>query len=149
MSAETQTVHATAVALRGRAVLLRGSPGAGKSDLALRLIEEGAELVADDQTCLSRRGGALWARAPEPLKDLIEVRGVGIVRMGALPEAPVALLVDLVSGGAIERCPEPEVESLLGIALPKVRLNAREASAPAKLRLALRLSTGSGERMWA
>ena len=95
MSDLSQTVHATTVALAGKAVLLRGAPGSGKSDLALRLVEEGASLVADDQTQISRRGGELWATAPAPLKDMIEVRGVGIVRMHALPEAPVALLIDL------------------------------------------------------
>ena len=146
MNGDRQTVHATAVALAGKAVLLRGAPGSGKSDLALRLMEEGAELVADDQTCLSRRGAELWAAAPATLKDLIEVRGIGIVRVPALAEAPVALLVDLVPAPDVERCPEPERETLLGIALPRLRLHAPEASAPAKLRLAMRLSNGSGER---
>jgi serine kinase of HPr protein (carbohydrate metabolism regulator) len=139
-------VHATAVALAGIAVLLRGAPGSGKSDLALRLIEEGAALVADDQTCLSSRDGALWAAAPESLKDLMEVRGIGIVRLSAMREAPVALLVDLVARPEVERLPEPEREVLLGIALPKIRLHAPEASAPAKLRLALRLSGAVGAR---
>jgi HPr kinase/phosphorylase len=147
MTADRQTVHATAVALAGQAVLLRGAPGSGKSDLALRLMEQGAELVADDQTCLSRRGAELWAAAPEALKDLMEVRGIGVVRVSALVEAPVALLVDLVAAPEVERCPEPERETLLGIELPKLRLHATEASAPAKLRLALRLSNGSGERL--
>jgi HPr kinase/phosphorylase len=146
MRGDRQTVHATAVALAGKAVLLRGAPGSGKSDLALRLMEHGAELVADDQTCLSRRGAELWATAPERLKDLIEVRGIGIVRVPALAEAPVALVVDLVSKREVERCPEAERETLLGIALPKLRLHAPEASAPAKLRLAMRLSNGPGDR---
>lgn len=149
MTGGTHTIHATAVALGGQAVLLRGAPGSGKSDLALRLIEEGAELVADDRTCLARRGARLWASAPEGLENLIEVRGIGIVRVGALTEAPVALLVDLVAAPEVERLPEPEREALLGIELPKLRLHAKEASAPAKLRLALRLSNGSGERLWA
>ena len=144
MSPAPTMVHATAVALAGRAVLLRGAPGSGKSDLALRLIEEGADLVADDQTCICARGGTLWATAPEPLKELMEVRGIGIVRLPALAEAPVALVVDLVARPQVERLPEPEREVLLGIELPKIRLHAPEASAPAKLRLALRLSGGTG-----
>jgi HPr kinase/phosphorylase len=146
MSPAPTMVHATAVALAGRAVLLRGAPGSGKSDLALRLIEEGADLVADDQTCICARGGALWATAPEPLKELMEVRGIGIVRLPSLADAPVALVVDLVGRPQVERLPEPEREVLLGIELPKIRLHAPEASAPAKLRLALRLSgkTGAG-----
>jgi serine kinase of HPr protein (carbohydrate metabolism regulator) len=144
MSQARQTLHATAVALAGKAVLLRGAPGSGKSDLALRLMEAGAELVADDQTCLSRRGTELWATAPEPLKDLMEVRGLGIVRVSSLAEAPVALVVDLVPIPEVERCPDPEREVLLGIELPRMRLHAPEASAPAKLRLALRLAADSG-----
>ena len=95
---------------------------------------------------ISRRGAELWAAAPATLKDLMEVRGIGIVRVPALAEAPVALVVDLVAAPDIERCPEPERETLLGVALPKLRLHAPDASAPAKLRLAMRLSNGSGER---
>jgi HPr kinase/phosphorylase len=148
MSDSSQTVHATTVALAGRAVLLRGAPGSGKSDLALRLVEEGAALVADDQTRLSRRGAELWAAAPAPLKDMIEVRGVGIVRINALDEAPVALLIDLVGEAEMERLPEPQRESLLGVLLPRLKLNAAAASAPAKVRLALRLASAQGEPGW-
>lgn len=148
MSDSSQTVHATTVALAGRAVLLRGAPGSGKSDLALRLVEEGAALVADDQTRLSRRGAELWAAAPAPLKDMIEVRGVGIVRINALDEAPVALLIDLVGEAEMERLPEPQRESLLGVLLPRLKLHAAAASAPAKVRLALRLASAQGEPGW-
>ena len=148
MSDSSQTVHATTVALAGKAVLLRGAPGSGKSDLALRLVEEGAALVADDQTKLSRRGAELWATAPAPLKDMIEVRGVGIVRINALDEAPVALLIDLVGEAEMERLPEPQRESLLGVLLPRLKLNAAAASAPAKVRLALRLTSLEGEPGW-
>jgi serine kinase of HPr protein (carbohydrate metabolism regulator) len=148
MSDSSQTVHATTVALAGRAVLLRGAPGSGKSDLALRLVEEGAALVSDDQTRLSRRGAELWAAAPAPLKDMIEVRGIGIVRINALDEAPVALLIDLVGEAEMERLPEPQRESLLGVLLPRLKLNAAAASAPAKVRLALRLASLEGEPGW-
>jgi HPr kinase/phosphorylase len=147
MTEASQTIHATAVALAGRVVLLRGSPGSGKSDLALRLVDDGAMLVADDQTRLSRRGGEVWATAPDPLKDLLEVRGFGVVRLPALAEAPVALLVDLVRADDIERCPDPEAESVLGVELPRMRLSAASASAPAKVRLAMRLAAGTGERL--
>ncbi|HXV23614.1 MAG TPA: HPr kinase/phosphatase C-terminal domain-containing protein [Alphaproteobacteria bacterium] len=146
MSRDRQTLHATTVAFAGKAALLRGVPGSGKSDLALRLMEAGGELVADDQTALSRRGRELWATAPQPLKDLIEVRGLGIVRVPTLAEAQVTLLVDLVTSPEIERCPDPEREMVLGIELPRMRLHAPEASAVAKLRLALRLTTDSGAR---
>ena len=147
MSEASQTIHATAVALAGRVVLLRGAPGIGKSDLALRLVDGGAMLVADDQTCLSRRGGEVWAAAPDSLRDLLEVRGVGIVRMPALAEAPVALVIDLVGEKEVERCPDPQAESVLGVELQRLQLNGACASAPAKVRLALRLAAGTGERL--
>jgi serine kinase of HPr protein (carbohydrate metabolism regulator) len=130
-------VHATAVAVEGAAVLLRGPPGAGKSDLALRLIDAGAGLVADDQVELRRSGREVLARAPAAIAGLIEVRGVGIIRMEPVGEAPLALLVDLVAPDAIERLPEDRAEDVLGLPIPVVALAPFEASAPAKLRLAL------------
>jgi serine kinase of HPr protein (carbohydrate metabolism regulator) len=132
------------VAIEGRAVLLRGASGSGKSDLALRLIDAGAKLVADDQSELRRVGDLLVVRAPSAIAGLIEVRGVGIVRLDAVKEAPVALIADLVPAAEIERLPGRRTESLLGVALPVVALAPFEASAAAKLRLALSAFTGSG-----
>src|SRR5205823_6262581 len=74
-------VHATAIAIDGYGVLLRGQSGAGKSDLALRLIDAGASLVTDDQSVLSRRGDAIIVRAPGRISGLMEVRGIGIMRI--------------------------------------------------------------------
>ncbi|HYX04584.1 MAG TPA: aldolase, partial [Reyranella sp.] len=115
--------------------------GAGKSDLALRLIEAGARLVSDDQTELVRQGKAVVATAPTRIAGLIEARGVGIVKLSrdqVVARAAVALLADLTSSEDIERLPEPESESLLGVELPRLVLAPFEASAPAKLQLALR-----------
>jgi serine kinase of HPr protein (carbohydrate metabolism regulator) len=138
------TVHATCVALRHgkgwRAVLLRGASGAGKSDLALRLIETGARLVADDRTELSRSGRKVMASAPARIAGLIEARGIGIVKLARdqlVKRAELVLLVDLAPAGRIERLPEPAREAVLGVDLPVVALAPFEASAPAKLRLAL------------
>jgi serine kinase of HPr protein (carbohydrate metabolism regulator) len=130
--------HATCIAIEGEAVLLRGASGSGKSDLALRLIDAGAALVADDQVRLRRQDGRLIASPPAALAGLLEVRGLGIVRLPYLDEAPVALVVDLVTGGDVERLPETEAVEIAGVVLPMVHLAAFEASAPAKLRLAAR-----------
>jgi serine kinase of HPr protein (carbohydrate metabolism regulator) len=122
-------------------VLLRGRSGAGKSDLALRLIEAGARLVADDQTELVRQGKKVIASAPATIAGLIEARGIGIVKLDRdqlVVRAPVVLLVDLAMPEHIERLPEPARERLLGVDLPVVALAPFEGSAPAKLRLALR-----------
>lgn len=135
---ETRLVHATAVAIDGRGLLLRGPSGAGKSDLALRLIDAGARLVADDQCELHRRGAAVLVRAPETLRGLIELRGVGIVRLAPVSEVPLGLIADLVVADAIERLPLPRTETVFGIAVPVVAIAPFEASAAAKLRVAMR-----------
>jgi HPr kinase/phosphorylase len=137
-------VHATTVAIDGRAVLLRGPSGAGKSDLGLRLIDAGAQLVADDQSALSRAGAGIVVRAPPTIFGLLEVRGIGIVRSEALALAPLALIVDLVAPAALERLPLLRSEEILGVVIPAIALAPFEASAPAKLRLALRSLTRSG-----
>jgi len=131
-------VHSTAVAIDGRAILLRGPPGAGKSDLALRLIDRGALLVADDQTELRRFDGQILARAPAAIAGLIEVRGVGILRVDAMAEAPLALVADLIASTEIERLPESRTENVFGLPIPLIALAPFEASAVAKLRFALR-----------
>ena len=138
-------VHGTAVALRhGKgwcAALLRGPSGAGKSDLALRLIETGARLVSDDRSELERQGRKVMASAPPSIAGLIEARGIGIVKLGrdqSVKRAELVLLVDLAHPERIERLPESATESVLGVDLPVVALAPFEASATAKLILALR-----------
>jgi HPr kinase/phosphorylase len=130
--------YGTAVAIDGGAVLLRGPSGAGKSDLALRLVDDGARLVADDQVELRRAGRQILARAPEPLAGLLEIRGVGIVRIDALQEAPLVLIVDLTPSDEVERLPEPRFETVLGLPIPLIAQTPFEASAAAKLRFARR-----------
>ena len=140
---DTPLQHATAVAIDGEAVLLRGPSGSGKSDLALRLIDRGAQLVADDQTLLRREGDRLFASAPPAIAGLIEIRGVGLVRVPAAVVAPLVLIADLMASSDIERMPEWRSETLLGVAVPLVAVAPFEASAPAKLRL-LRRALAAG-----
>jgi HPr kinase/phosphorylase len=137
-------VHATAVAIGGRAALLRGPSGSGKSDLALRLIDAGARLVADDQSRLWRDGDAVLVASPDTIAGLIEVRGVGILKLNPLPVARLALIADLVEPQHVERLPDPSSETILGVAIPLVAIAPFEASAPIKLRLALAAITDPG-----
>lgn len=134
-------VHGTCVAIGGRGILLRGPSGGGKSDLALRLIDCGALLVADDQTRLERMGEILLASAPATIAGLIEVRGLGLVRLPYLERAPLDLVIDLVSSSEVERLPEANTLELLGLPVRHLCLAPFEASAAAKVRLAMRAST--------
>jgi serine kinase of HPr protein (carbohydrate metabolism regulator) len=131
------TVHASCVAIGGRAVLIAGPSGSGKSDLALRLIERGASLVSDDYTILEGDFGRLLASPPGTIAGRIEVRGVGIIERPHVEAVPVALLVDLARPA--ERTPEPLAIEYGGVAVPAIGLSALEASAPLKVEAALHL----------
>jgi HPr kinase/phosphorylase len=131
-------IHGTAVALRGAGVLLRGPSGSGKSDLALRLIDAGAVLVADDQTELYVVNGQVAMRPPVALAGRIEVRGIGIIATPWRPDVPLRLVADLVPPIHVERMPEPAFCRFLDRTFPLVAVAPFEASAPMKLRLLLR-----------
>lgn len=139
------TIQATCVAVDGAGVLLRGPSGAGKSDLALRLIDGGAALVSDDLVSIVVEGGRAIARlpaqAPAGTRGHLEVRGAGILPVPTVAAATLALVVEL-GGPRPERLPEPETAEIAGISLPLLRLDAFEASAPARIRLVLRQAVG-------
>ena len=135
-------LHAGLIALRTggswRGVLIQGPSGAGKSDLALRALTAGFRLVADDRVVVFRSAGGLFGRAPDSLRDLLDVRGLGVIRQAALWTAPVSLSVHCkISPGEIERFPETTTESLLDCELPTLDLWPFENSAPAKIRRAI------------
>ncbi|HVM22270.1 MAG TPA: HPr kinase/phosphatase C-terminal domain-containing protein [Sphingomicrobium sp.] len=131
-----ETVHASTVATEGRAVLITGASGSGKSDLTLRLLDRGFTLVSDDQTIVRRDGDRLLATAPPTIAGKLEIRGIGIVDMERVENVPVALLVELTS--EIQRLPDESRERpILGIPLPLISIDAMTASAPSKVALAL------------
>ncbi|MGI8611804.1 MAG: HPr kinase/phosphorylase [Sphingomicrobium sp.] len=132
----SETVHASTVATEGRAVLISGPSGSGKSDLALRLLDRGFNLVSDDQTIVRLEGDRLVASPPPNIAGKLEIRGIGIVDMDNLTDVPVALLVELTSD--IQRMPDDSRERpILGVSLPLISIDAMAASAPSKVALAL------------
>ena len=142
--------HAGLVALRRdgfwAGALIVGPSGSGKSDLALRCLEAGFALVADDRVVVFVSEGRLYGRAPGPLAGLIECRGLGVMRQAAVPFARIDLVARCeASPGDVERLPDPAHEILLGLASPLLRLWPFEGSAPAKLRRALE-ALGPGEQ---
>ena len=131
-----ETVHASTVALDGRAVLISGPSGSGKSDLALRLLDRGFVLVSDDQTIVKKASGRLVAAAPPIIAGKLEVRGVGIVDVEHVENVPIALFVELTS--EIQRLPDDSRERvILGVRVPLISIDAAAASAPSKVALAL------------
>jgi serine kinase of HPr protein (carbohydrate metabolism regulator) len=131
-----ETIHASSVAVDGRAILISGPSGSGKSDLALRLLDRGFTLVSDDQTIVRRDGDRLIASAPATIAGKLEIRGIGIVELDHVEDSPVGLIVELTSD--IERLPDDSRERpILGVSIPLITIDAMTASAPSKVALAL------------
>lgn len=131
-----ETLHASTVTLDGRAVLITGPSGSGKSDLALRLIDRGFVLVSDDQTIVRKDGSRLLATAPPTIAGKLEIRGIGIVEMDRTENVPVALIVELT--GDMQRLPDDSRERpVLGVRVPLVSIDAMTASAASKVVVAL------------
>lgn len=112
-------LQASAVVIAGRALLIEGPPGSGKSSLALALIDRGAGLIGDDAVTLTAKSGRLIAAPPPNIAGLLEVRGVGLTSLPVAPPAPVALILTL--GGPLpERLPETPLptRTIAGVAVP-------------------------------
>lgn len=135
-------LHATTLSLlvgpAWRGVLIVGPSGIGKSDMALRAMQAGCQLVSDDYSCVWMSGGHIYAAPPEAIDGKMEIRGLGI--MSDLPRRPVTrvTLVALAQIDPVDRLPEAEVTPILGVSVATIRLNPREASSVPKLLTRLR-----------
>ena len=131
-------LHGSCISIGGKGVLLLGASGSGKSDLALRLIDAGAVLVADDRVDITCSGGVLRARAPQALQGLLEVRGVGIMRLPYQADAAVSLAVDLVGWDSVDRLPNSAWFEQADHRVPRYALHAFDSASVAKIHALLR-----------
>ncbi|MFT3988659.1 HPr kinase/phosphorylase [Aestuariivirga sp.] len=149
---ERITLHGTCVSIEGQGVLLLGPPGSGKSDLALRLIDQPglgtglddmrAMLVSDDQVTITVEEESLRAQAPQAIAGLLEIRGLGVVRVPCKLDAVLRMVVRLKPAAEIERLPVPQQTEILGQHLPVHEIDPWALSAPARVRAALRVNSG-------
>jgi serine kinase of HPr protein (carbohydrate metabolism regulator) len=140
-------LHGTCVSVSGEGVLILGEPGTGKSDLALRLIDEPgygisetlmrSELVSDDQVIVTRHDDRLLASSPATIRGKLEIRGLDLVTLATQTSVALSLVVKLQTLSRIERLPNHATFDILGMALPLVEIDGTSASAPARLRAAL------------
>ena len=140
-------LHGTCLSVGGEGVLLLGEPGTGKSDLALRLMDEPgygisespmrSKLVSDDQVIITRYDDKLVASSPPAIHGKLEIRGLDIITLATQPSVALSLVVKLQTPSRIERLPDSAVFDILGLALPLVEIDGNSASAPARLRAAL------------
>ena len=136
-------IDGVAVAIDDQAILLRGPSGSGRSDLALRLIDEGARLVSDEQVELHRHGDQIFVAAPSlmppGLRGRIEARGLGLVPVPHVPDAKrLTWVIDMAAPATIDRLPAAREAHYLGVAIPLLKLDPLALSATAKLRLAVK-----------
>jgi len=118
-----------------RGALIEGPSGVGKSDLALRALDQGFVLVADDRTLVFVSGGKLHGRAPDALAGLVEARGLGVLGRPCRPFCRIDLLVRCLDRPeAVERLPDPVFEVIEGVSTRVMDLWPLEPSAPAKIR---------------
>jgi serine kinase of HPr protein (carbohydrate metabolism regulator) len=139
--------HAGLIARRLRGVwqgaLIEGPSGAGKSDLALRALGDGFRLVADDRVLIWASEGRLYGRAPDPLRGLIEVRGLDVVAVEPVAFCEIAVLARLETP---ERIPDFATVAILGVEIPRLSVAPFEASAPAKLSRAMEIFDAAHKR---
>lgn len=131
------TVQASCVAIGGRALIIEGAPGSGKSSLALALIDRGAALIGDDAVTLRRGGGGILALPPPNIIGLIELRGVGLFTLPIAAPTPLGLII-VLGGAAGERLPGvlPQ-RDIGGVAIPVLAFDPGAIAPAARAEFAL------------
>lgn len=135
ISQKSINIHGSCVAIKGQGVLLLGDSGSGKSDLAIRLTDRGATLVSDDRVELTLIDNQIIANPAANIEGLIELYGIGIIKVATIKNIPLKLVVRLVANQGIERMPEVEYYDCLGIKIREIKLNAFDISTPIKIEL--------------
>jgi len=132
-------LHASCVEFEGKGIIIFGPSGSGKSDLALRLIDSGGRLVSDDYVKVDEDGGILYAHPAPNIAGMMEVRGVGLIKLGYKKSAKLNLALELTPEKEIERLPKALFYGLNGAKIPLYKIDAFSGSAIAKIRLMLKI----------
>ena len=130
-------IHSTAISLNGDGILIKGPSGSGKTDLALRLIESGGKLISDDQVIIKRKAKKLFLSSPEGLNGLMQLPGIGIVKVDHVQNIPLELVVKLQPYNVLEPFPINNQEFIEDFSIPSLNLYSFAISATAKIKIAL------------
>ncbi len=133
---ESKKFHATSIVLEENGIMILGKPGSGKSDLALRLIDNGATLVSDDLTICKKIGENIFLFSTEEIRGLLEVREIGIITVPYVEKVRLKMITELTNNDN-ERLPKPKSVKILGVKIPKLNINGKNPSAVAKVKLKL------------
>ena len=130
-------MHSSAISLNGDGILIKGPSGSGKTDLALRLIESGGKLISDDQVIIKRKAKKLFLSSPEGLNGLMQLPGIGIVKVDHVQNIPLELVVKLQPYNVLEPFPINNQEFIEDFSIPSLNLYSFAISATAKIKIAL------------
>ena len=133
---DTKQVHSTSVVLDDNGILITGDSGSGKSDLALRLIDNGATLISDDVTICKKKINHIFLSSPHETKGLLEVREVGIITVPFVEQVKLRMVVKLINE-KLERLPKKKICKLLGVDIPLLTINGLNSSSVIKVKVKL------------
>ena len=130
-------IHSTAISLNGDGILIKGPSGSGKTDLALRLIESGGKLISDDQVIIKKKAERLFLSSPKELNGLMQLSGIGIVKVDYVQNIPLELVVKLQPYNVLDPFPINREEFIKDLSIPALNLYSFAVSATSKIKIAL------------